>query len=106
MSKIDKIAERKLQELYLPKNTQDWVDALRAVNIPKIRKLFKKTRDDLPKKYSRLYLESDDKLMLLCHFMRTQYPWFSPEEKKLSQSYINMQQKVADGMTPWDYKIH
>ena len=96
--KIQEYKEKIAQNVALPGDAQTWVDALRTKDIFKVRKLLKKERQNLPTQYKKLYRDSDDKVLLAIHTMRTQAPFFTPQEKKESQLFIEFAQAKADGV--------
>jgi hypothetical protein len=100
------LAKRAAEKLHLPFETQRCIKLLRELNIFGFRKLLKTERQNLPSKYKRLYKDSDDKLLLAMHYLRTVYPFFTKEERSLSEKYIDLQQQLADGIDPTANKIH
>ena len=100
------LAKKAAEKVHLPFETQQSVKVLRELNIFGFRKLLKKERQNLPSKYKRLYREADDKLLLAMHYLRTVYPFFTKEERALSEKFIELQQQLADGIDPTANKIH
>lgn len=94
---INKIKERITENMQYPAFTRDWITVCKDLNVSKIRRLLKKERSKLPPQYKRLYQEPDDKLLLMMHFLRTQYPFFTAQEVGLSHRFIQLQQQIADG---------
>lgn len=103
---IDKLAQTISNNMYFPEKTQEWINALRSLNSQATRRLLKKTRTTLPKKYRRLWKAPDEKIEILMHYMRTKYPMFSAEEKKLSANFIFLKNRIANGFDPMKDKLH
>ena len=93
---IQRFAKNAAQDIMLPKDTNDWVLALRNKDISKVKKFLKNERKDLPTRYKRLYRESDDKILTLIHYMRTQYPFFSSQEKRESQLFLQFKAQGSE----------
>jgi len=101
-----KIAQSAVERLHLPGDTQEWVDALRSLNIFKFRKLMKEQRDKLPAKYRKLYRADDSKLEIAMHYLRTQYSFFTQKERNQSEGFIQLKQDEADGLDILETKFH
>ena len=91
--------EKIAQQVMLPGDTQEWVNAIRALDIVKVRRLLKKERKNFPTQYKRLYRDSDNKILRFMHFMITQFPMFTPAEKKSSTLFLEFEQAKEDGVT-------
>lgn len=106
MNSIDKLAQQAMGKMHFPEKTQEWITALRTLNFNSVRRLLKKTRHTLPSKYRKLYKADDDKIEILAHYMRTQYPMFTASEKKESQAFIFLKNRIANGYDPMKDKLH
>jgi uncharacterized protein YbgA (DUF1722 family) len=88
---IQKYKEQVAQNIALPPDAQEWVNALRGRNVAKVKKLLKNQRATLPKKYKKLYRESDLTILKAIHTMRLQSPFFTDQEKRESQKFLEFE---------------
>lgn len=96
---IQKFAKNAAQDLILPEDTNNWVAALKTKDISKVKKFLKSERKTLPTQYKRLYRESDDKILTLIHYMRTKYPFFTPQEKRESELFLQFKDYDSKGVS-------
>lgn len=95
-----------IQSAYLPKETERWVSVLRKEDVFGLRRLLKKQRHELPTKYKKLFRASDDKLRILLHYMRSEYPFFTKEEKERSKNFLKIKDMEARGESFDPGKLH
>ena len=95
-----------LKQAYLPKETEKWVEVLKNEDVFGLRRLLKKQRQDLPSKYKRLFMASDEKLMILLHYMRSEYPFFTKQEKERSENFLKIKDMEARGEVFDPGKLH
>ena len=96
---IQRYKEQIAKNVALPADAQEWVNALRGMDLVAIRKLLKAERKNLPTKHKRLYRDTDQQLLRAVHAMRTQSPFFTDREKTTSRRYLSAEQSKEDGVT-------
>lgn len=104
--KEKRLAERIVQGMQLPGETEKWVKCLKEENVFLFRKLLKKERPRLPSKYKKLYRAPDEKLEIALHHLRTVYPFFSKAEKDRSWKFLELKELQLNGGDPLNNKIH
>ena len=95
---IQKYKEQIAKNVKLPGNTQEWVEVLRNLDIFRARRLLKKERSTLPAKYKKLYRQDDSVVLKALHTMRLQAPFFSEQEKRKSQLFLEFEQAKEQGI--------